>query len=262
MLAWLRSIFGANPDKLRADGEPSEADFQSARECLDRMVKPAVFGELGGETPLRDSRIASRWGGHFFGARDETVPVCQGTGRPMRPLVQIRIDELPEVPVCLVGLALLTIWVDLKAVFERDDSSGNGFVIRTYAALDGLVSIGPVVAESNATPILPIAWRTSVPDQPHWDDVVDEIPGSIAQSDDEAWFFESRYAAVTEAISQTCPVKLGGWPNWIQNSMWPDDAEFCFQVDSTDKGKFNLGDGGSLYIFRTPRGWASRSDCY
>jgi len=101
-----------------------------------------------------------------------------------------------------------------------------------------------------------------VPDQPSWDDFASEVPESVAQADDDVWFFESQYAAGTEALSKTCLVKLGGWPAWIQNAIWPEEAEFCLQVDTTDKGKFSIGDGGSLYIFRTPHGWASRTDCY
>lgn len=261
MLSWLKSIIGGQRRKAMPADVPSEADFQTAQDCLDRMVKPAIFGTLGGGAAPA-GRIASMWGGDFFGDVGETVPVSSGTGRAMRPLVQIRMDELSEVPACFSGLALLTLWVDVKAVFADDDGAGTGFVIRTYATLDDLVPIGPVTPGSKTLPVLPITWRALVLEQPHWDDIVSQIPASIAESDEEAWFFDSRYAAVTEPLCETCPVKLGGWPNWIQNSVWPADGEFYFQVDATDKGKFSLGDGGSMYLFRTPRGWVSRADCY
>jgi len=150
----------------------------------------------------------------------------------------------------------------MRSVFDHYEVDGTGFVIRTYATLDGLVRLDAPSSDGKKSPILPIVWRGPVPDQPEWGDIVDEIPKSVAQADEETWFFESRYALETEKLRKTCPVKLGGWPFWIQNPMWPDDAEFCFQVDSTDKGKFNLGDGGSLYIFQSQRGWASRADCY
>ncbi len=77
MLGWLRSILAGKERRASKASPPTE-----------------------GEALPRDEQIASRWGGFFFGAAGETVPVCQGTGRPMRPLVQIRMDELPEIPAC------------------------------------------------------------------------------------------------------------------------------------------------------------------
>lgn len=57
------------------------------------------------------------------------------------------------------------------------------------------------------------------------------------------------------------PVKLGGLPTWIQGANWPEDAQFFFQIDPTDKGQLYLGHGGSLYIFKTPASWEIRGDC-
>ena len=262
MLEWLRSILGGNVNKVSKADAPTEAEILTAIDCLDRMVKPAVFGELGGVSPEDDHQPASWWGGRFFGMEGEAAPISKGTGRPMRPLVQIRVDELPEVPACFSDMALFNIWIDLKAVFADHEANGTGFVVRTYATLNGLVPVDVGISDGKGFPTFPILWRGPQLDQPDRGDIVDHIPGNVARSDEEIWFFESRYALEAEALRETCPVKLGGWPAWIQNPVWPKDGEFCFQVDTTSKGKFSIGDGGSLYIFRTPRGWASRSDCY
>ena len=263
VVGWLKSFLGdSRLNRRQKAPPPSEAELQAAIARLDQMVKPALFGEIGGVRPGRSGQPSSWWGGQFFGAEGEGVPIGQGTGRAMRPLVQIRTDEVPEPPAWLAGIALVTIWVDVKAVFGDHDRPGTGFAIRTYATLDGLVPMGPGSQGGRDLPVFPIAWRGPVADQPSWEDFADEIPASVAQSNEEGWFFESRYAAQAEALSEICPVKLGGWPNWIQGGNWPDDGEFCLQVNATDKGRFSLGDGGSLYIFRTPRAWASRSDCY
>jgi hypothetical protein len=259
---WLRSILGGKAGRAPKSASPTEAEMQVAVDCLDRMVKPAIFGELGGPTPSHVLQPGSWWGGNFFGVMGEMAPICKGTGQPMRPLAQIRMDELPEVPACFEGLALLNIWVDLKAIFADYEADGAGFVIRTYPTLDGLVPVDVGPADRKSLPAFPILWRGPGLDQPHWEDMADKIPASVAESDEDVWFFESRYAVEAETLTKTCPVKLGGWPNWIQSPQWPEDAEFCLQVDSTDKGKLNIGDGGSLYIFRTRHGWASRSDCY
>ena len=261
VLGWLSAIIGGRVRKAPPSDVLSKGDVQAALECLDRMVKPAIFADLG-DRVAPDGRITSLWGGGFFGAAGEAVPVSSSTGRPMRPLVQIRMDELPQVPPCFAGVALLTLWIEEDAVFADDDGAGSGFVIRTYATLDGLLPVGAAPSGGKALPILPISWCAPVPEQPHWDDIVGHLPNAVVDADDETWFFESRYAAVTDKLYETCPVKLGGWPNWIQNCNWPAVAEFCFQVNATDKGELSLGDGGSVYFFRTARGWVSRADCY
>ncbi len=261
ILSWLRSIIGDRARKAPSSDGPSDAHIQAALACLDRMVKPAIFADLGDHV-APDGRIKSLWGGGFFGAADEAVPVSSSTGQPMRPLVQIRMDELPQIPACFTGVALLTLWLEEEAVFAGDEGAGAGFVIRTYTTLDDLVPIGAAASGSKSLPILPITWRAPVLEQPHWDDIVGELPDDVAEADEDEWFFASRYAVVAEELYETCPVKLGGWPSWIQNSAWPVVAEFAFQINATNKGKLDLGDGGSVYFFRTARGWVSRADCY
>lgn len=267
VLAWLKSIFDfrgrQNGQKAPSvEGLPTDLEMQSALYTLQQMVKPAVFGEIGGEKPQMDNRAASWWGGNFLGREDEVIPVCERSGRLMHPLVQIRVDELPEIPPTLSKLALLNVWVDLEDVPLDDVESGKGFAVRTYATISDLVPIGPGYRENSDIPTFPILWRSSALEQPSWDDIAFKIPSNVARSNDSKWFFESQYAIETGKYRGRCPVKLGGWPTWIQGENWPHSGELCLQIDSTDRGRFYVGDSGSLYLFQVPDGWAIRSDFY
>ncbi|MCF1485642.1 DUF1963 domain-containing protein [Agrobacterium vitis] len=265
--AWLTSIIGtpANQDQARddsTDNSPTDHEMQQALDILHQMVKPAVFGKIGGEKPQKNNRATSWWGGNFLGAEGELVPVCQTSGRPLHPLIQIRVDELPNVPPTLSDIALLTMWIDLYDIPFHDAENGNGFSIRTYREVDDLVPIGPGYRESDAMPTFPVLWGGYSLDQPSWNDIAFKVPSSVARSDDTDWFFESQYITETNKYDSSFPVKVGGWPSWIQGENWPRGGDFCFQINSISKGRFNVGDSGSLYLFRTPTGWGIRADFY
>ncbi|MBB3137769.1 uncharacterized protein YwqG [Rhizobium pisi] len=267
LLELLKSMIGIRkrqdePNGAPKDGASSQAAMESALLMLQQMLRPAVFGEIGGERPEKDNRARSWWGGNFLGAEGEAVPVCEASGRPMHPLLQIRLDELAEALPAFSGIAFITIWMDLEDVPLDDAENGKGFAVRTYPAIAGLVPIGPGYRESDALPTFPVLWRASAPEQPSWDDIAFELPDRVAQSNDSDWFFKSRYATEANQHRRTCPVKLGGWPTWIQGDNWPEDGEFCLQIDSNDKGRLYVGDAGSIYLFRTPGGWVIRSDFY
>jgi hypothetical protein len=267
LLRWFKSLAGvrerqAEPNLPLAVDSPSDLEMQAALYRLQQMARPAVFGEIGGEKPEKDNRATSWWGGNFLGVKGEGVPVCEQSGRLMHPLVQIRLDELPERLSIFAELALLNIWIDPKHVPLDDVENGKGFVVRAYSTIADLVPVGPGYRESIDLPTFPVLWRASALEQPGWEDIAFELPANVARSSNTDWFFESQYARETSKYSRTCPVKLGGWPNWIQGENWPDNAEFCLQLDSTDKGCFYVGDSGSIYLFRTPGGWALRSDFY
>ncbi|MGR9190525.1 DUF1963 domain-containing protein [Rhizobium leguminosarum] len=267
VLGWVRSMVGirnrgSQPNVPQVNDSPTDSEMQSALDRLQEMVRPAVLGKIGGEMPQKDNRAASWWGGNFLGAEGETVPICEKSGRPMHPLVQIRVDELPETPDALSKLALLNIWIDLEDIPLNDAENGKGFAVRTYPAIADLVPVGPGYRESVDLPTFPVLWCASVLEQPSWEDFAFEIPTSVARSSNSEWFFKSQYATETIKYRGTSPVKLGGWPTWIQGENWPADGEFCFQIDSTSKGRFYVGDSGSIYLFRTPTGWAIRSDFY
>ena len=241
---------------------PTQQEMQAALSRLDELAVTAILGEIRGGRPDKDNRATSWWGGNFLGAQNEDVPVCNRSGRRMHPVLQIRIDELPEIPAKLKGLALLNIWMDLKSNTFWRARNGDGFLIRTYKDLKDLVPLGVGFQESTELPNFPVYWRECVLEQPSWEDMSVEVPTNVACAPADDWFFKSKYLSDRYyELRSKYSVKIGGWPTWIQGSDWPKDAQFIFQVDSTDKGKLYLGDG-SFYIFQTTDGWEIRGDCY
>ncbi|NVK34082.1 MAG: DUF1963 domain-containing protein [Rhodobacteraceae bacterium] len=243
--------------------EPTEQEMQTAVKRLDELATTAIFGEIGGSKPQKENRAASWWGGNFLGAQHEEVPVCNQSGQAMHPVLQIRVDELPEIPPAFEGLALINIWMDLQSSTFWGAENGNGFLVRAYTNIENLVPLGVGYRESSDLPIFPIFWRETIPEQPSWEDMADEVPTNVARAVADDWFFKSKYLSDRYyELRSKYPVKVGGWPTWIQGADWPKDAQFFFQVDSTDKGKMFLGDAGSFYIFKTFDSWVIRGDCY
>ena len=264
---WLKSIIGPARHQSRKTSpmivEPTKQEMQTALTRLDELARLAVLGEIGGAKPQANNRAKSWWGGNFLGSEGEHVPVCELTGRSMHPVLQIRVDELPEIPPAFEGLALINIWIDLQSSTFWGAENGHGFLVRTYTDTESLVSLGCGYRESTELPTFPVFWREIALEQPSWEDMAGEVPPNVARASADNWFFRSKYVSDEYyELRSKYPIKLGGWPAWIQGSDWPKDAEYFFQVDSTDKGKLHLGDAGSFYIFKTPTSWEIRGDCY
>ena len=264
---WIKSLFSRQTRQTKlatlASAEPSPQEMQCAINKLDELVAPAILGEIGGGRPQKDNRAASWWGGNFLGAHDEDIPICKKSGRTMHPVLQIRVDELPEIPPAFKGIALLNIWMDLQSSSFWGAKNGYGFLVRTYTDMENLTPVGFGFGESTDLPTFPIFWRETVFEQPGWEDMACKVPSNVARSSADDWFFKSRYSTDRYyELRMKYPVKVGGWPTWIQGTDWPKEGQFFLQVDSTDKGKMFLGDSGSFYIFKTPESWEIRGDCY
>lgn len=266
-LDWVKSLFSRPVPQPKVSGtktvEPTLQEMQAAVNRLDELATNAILGEIGGRNPQKENRAASWWGGNFLGAQDEAIPVCKQSGRAMHPVLQIRVDELPEIPPAFKGLALINIWMDLQSSNFWGAENGNGFLVRTYTDIVNLVPLGVGYRESSELPTFPIFWRETIPEQPSWEDMANEVPANVARASASDWFFKSKYSSDRYyELRSKYPVKVGGWPTWIQGADWPRDAKFFFQIDSTDKGKIYLGDAGSFYIFKTFDSWVIRGDCY
>lgn len=267
--SWLRHVRGRVLFMLgrvrRTDVPPSPPEARSADQALRRSLRSAVFGELGGVRPDPADRHRSWWGGCTLGAPGEKVPIG-ASGRSMVSLVQVRTDELGGPTAGLQEAALLVLWLDLEgnlfAAVEGDD-----FVVRTYPTIDGLVPLGPGYRESEALPTFPVRWRDPVPEAPSWEDFAFDVPSRVAWSDTSDWFHGNAVRKQTDALQQSCPIKVGGWPTWIQGTQWEntrDREDFVLQIDSTEKGRIGFGDSGSIYLFRDKRNgaWLLRCDFF
>ncbi len=163
-------------------------------------------------------------------------------GKPMFPLLQIRVDELPFVPPQLEHIALIVLFHNLDR-HPFDLPNGEGWLIREYQTLENLTLL-PVV--ENVYRPFPVSWSRIDDDAPGWGDAW-SIVDLTAVNDDEAaaeMFFESfnRYAVT----------KIGGYPTEIQHAVGLDD--FVFQVSSEEKIGWMWADNGIGYFFRSPSG--------
>ncbi|MCK5920640.1 MAG: DUF1963 domain-containing protein, partial [Methylococcales bacterium] len=239
---------------------PTPEELEDATKVLESAAKPALLGKIGGARPDYSDTTQSWWGGHFLGKKGEDVPIDSRTGNLMQPVLQIVIQTLPMIPERLSDVALINLWMDLKANDFWEGANGNGFVIREYASLDGLVPIG--LPAQNLLPVFPIFWKAPVMQIPSWEDFFLKVPDSVLEEFNGDWFFKTPFAEAFGKLQEKCPVKLGGWPTWIQGAGDFEDETFVFQLDSTDKGQFHIGDAGSVYFFKTSSGWFGTSDCF
>ena len=264
---FLKRIFGSNDEAApspaarqpKPGDPPTPAEWDEARQTLEAHRRQASYAALGGfRPPDPASGVTCWWGGNLLARPDEPAPVCSATGNPLAPVLQLHLSDLPHVPECLKNLALLTLWLDLKE-FEWDQKvNGAGFLIRTYSSLEGLAPASVHVDQAQTLPVFPIAWseNQSGGEVPSWEDFADNVPQRVAWSSDSGWFFDN---AGTED-NYKAAVKVGGWPQWIQGSQWPDGTDFTFQINSTEKGKLGFGDAGSVYVFRDGDNWQLRGD--
>jgi hypothetical protein len=244
---------------------PNPIEAREADAILRSTLRPAVFGELGGVRPDPSNRHTSWWGGCALGLPDQEIPTGR-SGKPMHPLLQVRTDELETTISGLENEALLTLWLDLEGnLFEAVE--GIDFAVFTASSVEGLVPIGLGYRETENIPTFPVKWRSPVYQQPSWEDFASSVPNRVAWTDTSDWFYENPISKSVYDLQSVCPVKIGGWPTWIQGSQWKsaaDKEDFILQIDANEKGSMAIGDSGSLYLFRAKQSgeWCLCCDFY
>lgn len=211
------------------------ADEQAA---LAAAHRPGMVLEAGG-IPRPATRLTSWWGGNFIAEppRDGLVP-----------LVQIRADELPPALQTLVRADFLLVWIEADP--SKRTAETLGLDIRRLPAPDP-ASLAPVdvfCGLDGALARLPLtpARQHEGKMLPHPDDAPAPLP-------------KVKRAPVPEDEE---PVTIGGWPQWIGQSQWPEGARFVMEIRSSKKGKFALPNDGSLYLFEGSDSWLVRRDGY
>ena len=206
---------------------------------LRTLLRPAALATLGGFRPSDDPRTS--WFGQGCGLAGESLPLYRG--KPMFPLLQIRVDELPWLPPQLAGSALLVVFFNTEE-FPFDQPHGDGWLIREYASVDGLLPLPEVAAPCKP---FPLRWQRIEDDSPGWEDAWGLLDLDAVNDDDAAShsFFHdfNRYA-------QT---KVGGFPHEIQHGVGVDD--FVFQIGSEEKARWMWADNGIGYFFKNADGW-------
>jgi hypothetical protein len=173
----------------------------------------------------------------------------------MLPLLQVRTDELPFVPTQLADIALFNVFAGART-FPADlpAVNGNGWVIRCYRSLDGLV---PLAGEPKShVKTFPIRWSLAEAEGPGWEDAwgVTDL-SAFSELPDSIDLFHDRYMNCSTT-------KVGGWPSYIQPAPGQDAADFVFQIGSEGKSNWMWGDNGIGYFYCRDDDWIMHWDCY
>jgi hypothetical protein len=242
-------------------GEEKQRIIDEAFAQIDQHLRKASIAQVGGFRPPKDP-TSSWFGGVNMAAAGESWPTNEG--RPMMPLIQIRVDELPYIPPPLSSVALVTVFIgpdELPASQRTADgwtwpSNGEGWSLRTYENLDDLVPIEPPDVDFPIKPF-PIRWHLAEGEGPDWDDATQLIDASRfldAQGDDDS-LFHDRY----HNSEQT---KVGGWPALIQSDL-DTKGDFVFQIGTETKANWSWGDRGIGYFLLDVDGnWQLTWQCY
>lgn len=224
-----------------------------AFEILDKLGKKPVIAQLGGFD--FDKKIISSFGGGFLMPDNGGWPA--GRFGPMRPLLQIAVDELPFAIEPLNNYKLLQIFLDRHALSEIHAPAccGEKWQIKTYTEISGLKKVDTPGAGGNSKGVQ-VKWSVGDTDYPCWEEAWNyaDLSGIL---DDE--HLREEYINKYRLCSNT---KIGGYASYIQSPCL-DGCDYILQI--TDEGitDFRFGDCGRLYFGIDKKGeWVLNWDCY
>lgn len=206
-------------------------------EQLKRLSRPASVAQVGGFRPLEDP--ISSWFFRGMGLPGEGLPLWRD--KPMFPLLQIRMDELPFVPAPLKDVSLLVLFHNTQE-HPFDLPHGEGWLIREYRSLEGLVPLPRL--ELPYRPF-PVRWHEVSDDMPGWEDAWELLDMTTVNEDEaagDAFWALPRYRST----------KVGGFPSDVQHAVGIEG--FVFQVGSEEKTGWMWADNGFGYFHRSADG--------
>lgn len=218
---------------------PDRAAIDAVLSQLEALRRTPIVAEFGGRAP--EAPHAS-WLGRASALPGEGPPEWEG--RPLFPVLQINVAELPAVPPALQGTALLALFMELDEL-PYDQPHGEGWVIREYASVDGLVPLQRAPG-ADGPRALPIRWVEGQPEGPSWDDAWEMVDLTPVNDDPVA---SDEY---DERFGSSERTKVGGYPAVIQSGMGV--ADFVFQVGSEEETDWSWSDAGIAYFFKSPEG--------
>ena len=219
---------------------------------LDRYLRPASIAQIGGFRPP-ENPLTSWFGGRFVGLPDEEWP--SSPAGPMIPLLQVHVSELPYCPPALANVALLTVFHDAREhPTHLPAPNGNGWLIRTYSTLEGLVPLNKPDMKPWPKPF-PVRWHLAEDEGPNWEDAWSVVDlKAFNELDGSGDLFYDRYS--------NAPGTKFGWPSLIQHEL-ENGAGYVFQIGSEEKAQWTWGDGGVGYFCLNPDGvWNLEWQCY
>lgn len=257
-------------------------------ELRQKIARPCTAFETGGFRPAGDDQ--ENWIGRVFLCKpEEARPVVDSEGRPLYPLAQFYLPDLPYVPEQLSHITWLTVFIgeeipeleefELKrgdmTFLEHIGRHGKGWLIREYTTDDELVRYEYPANPNGSPKLFPLKPVFLERDFPIWDGggldghLEDEIC-DFEDDDDEANCLSYYDDIGTEHDYRH---KFGGYPSFCQSGicenakgrlLMHDHFEFMFQISSDSKACFNVIDSGSLMFSRNPENgeWSLYYDFY
>jgi len=224
-------------------------------------TRPASVLTIGGFRPTRNS-LATHFGLAPVASPDESWP-CVGE-RPLFFICQLNLTEAPFVPELLADIALLTVFMDMKAR-QLGRENGDGWLLRAYGSLDSLRPLG-IPPEATVPRGFEVRYELTEDHPVYSDPELKVVPG-----------FDRSHVHL-DNVHRT---KIGGYASNIQSEQWwwhtfapeemlpghPSQPRYCFQIASEDKVGLYWGDNGILYFARgTALGcgsqWFLDTQCY
>lgn len=222
----------------------------------NKIRKWAIRFQVGGFKP-EDSLTASWLGKVTVKRYNEDWP--ESNGKPMIPICQLNLTNLPQRPQNLMDIALITLFIDSTELPE-DQPNGQGWLLRTYKDLKDLEAMEKPPVDF---PIRPFQLK---PELVHSDfPCLEDCPIDIPEE------FEDDYY---DLFPNQEGIKIGGWPSLVQSEIyWASmnqhlaAPEFVLQIDSIQKANWSWGDNGVAYIGRgtkpeTKNDWTFSWQCY
>ncbi len=216
-----------NPDEIRAI-----------------LARPAVELTTDDSPPVGPAPAG--WLGRVNLARPgETLPL-DAQGRPMWPLLQLVLTDLPAVPASLATTQALTVFVSPQLpVDTKPAPNGQNWLLREYAHGEALVPVAMACPDSPLQP-LPLHAGPPVADYPVWDGggMSDKLLRNILALERAGTipnYFE--WASLHRGH------KLGGWPTFGQPGIeFSPGFAFVLQIASDARAHLNVVDGGTIFL--------------
>ncbi|MEX1015615.1 MAG: DUF1963 domain-containing protein [Phycisphaeraceae bacterium] len=239
---------------LRGGSEGKAPSPALIAEWEQRLARQAVLMKL--VAPSSTLPYNASWFGRVNVALpDETWP--HWNDRPLWPLCQLNLTELPWRPSVLDDLEMITLFVDDDHP-QMDEPNGSSWVLRAYPRLASLQSVNPPnFHEPPPMRAMSIQWSEPVVDFPTHDLLPNDIPAVLREQYYDLKVFECQDGS-----------KAGGWPYCVQAEpgwmLENSNHRFAFQIGSEEEAHWMWGDLGTAYFGRDTNreSWVMDWQCY
>lgn len=215
----------------------------SPEEIKAALARPAVEFTAGGFRPTY-AATESWLGRVYLGRPGETLPL-DAQGRPMWPLLQLVLADLPAVPAALATTQALTVFISQELPVDTAPApNGQNWLLREYPQGEELTLLKLPCPNSPLKPF-PLRAGPVVVDYPVWDGggadhLVEEVMAL-----QRAGAIGSYYDLVQNHYGH----KLGGWPTFCQPGIeFSPGFEFVLQIASDAKAQLNIVDSGTIFL--------------